>query len=197
MLAVYSPAGTGVCDIPPEPTRSRVRARPRGSRPAAWPPAQRVAFDARGSRRAKIGGGLVLWCRGTFENQAKGIVARRDETAKPARASGTRGRARPQAGRQKIIGKGLTRSSLFVLIATPAHADGLVVFETVPTCVRALPQEHRPRSSLSPQTPPRIGATFHAESWLLHGRQIRNSASNFQMVPGVRHRHVAVAEGLG
>src|ERR1700674_1911013 len=34
MLPVYSPGGTQVCDIPPEP-RSRVRARPRGSRPAA------------------------------------------------------------------------------------------------------------------------------------------------------------------
>jgi hypothetical protein len=39
MLPVYSPGGTRVCDIPPEPIRPRVRARPRGSRPAAWPPA--------------------------------------------------------------------------------------------------------------------------------------------------------------
>jgi hypothetical protein len=35
MLPVYSPGGTRVCEIPSEP-RSRVRARPHGSGPAAW-----------------------------------------------------------------------------------------------------------------------------------------------------------------
>jgi hypothetical protein len=37
VLPVYSPRGTGDCDIPAEP-RSRVRAQTRGSRPAGSPP---------------------------------------------------------------------------------------------------------------------------------------------------------------
>jgi hypothetical protein len=93
MLPVHSPGGTRVCDIPPEPTRSRVRARPRGSRPAAWPPAQRVALTRADRGALKFGRGLVASCRGTLENQATGIVTRRDEMAKPARASGTRGKS--------------------------------------------------------------------------------------------------------
>jgi hypothetical protein len=103
MLPVCSPGGTPVYDIPPEP-RLRVRGRTgQAGRLAASP----YCFlggcvDARGSRRATIGRGLVASCRGTFLDQATGIVTRRDETAKPARASGTRGRARPpEASRPK------------------------------------------------------------------------------------------------
>jgi hypothetical protein len=102
MLPVYSLGGTRVCDIPPEP-RSRVRARPRGSRPAAWPPRD-AGFDLTGAVRGALRSdeGLVASCRGTFENQAKGIVTRWAETPEVASAA-PMARDRPlEAGRWNL-----------------------------------------------------------------------------------------------
>jgi hypothetical protein len=86
-------------NVPPTFTPDR-RELTEASRQPTTRPLPALLFQRFATGRSTNARGTRL---GTFENQAKGIVTRRDETAKPARASGTRGVARlPEAGRWNL-----------------------------------------------------------------------------------------------